>query len=90
MTTASLAPFKRATMFFGAMALAVTALTAGANLQASSGQSSEAVAQAKIQRGLPTDAQLAGPAAKPARLVARNASAAAQQQASLPNPNAVR
>lgn len=90
MTIASLAPFKRATMFFGAMALAVTALTAGANFQATSDQSSEAIAQAKIQRGIATDAQLAAEIAKPTRVIARNATTAAQQQASLPNPNAVR
>lgn len=90
MTTASLAPFKRATMFFGAMALAVTALTAGANFQTTSGQSSEAIAQAKIQRGIATDAQLAAEIAKPTRVIARSAATAAQQQASLPNPNAVR
>lgn len=59
MTTASLAPIKRAATFFGAMALVVTALTMGASLQGSVGESSEAVAQAKIQRGVPSDMQLA-------------------------------
>lgn len=59
MTTASLAPFKRAATFFGAMALVVTALTLGASLQNGVGESSQAVAQAKIQRGIPTDTQLA-------------------------------
>lgn len=90
MTTASLAPFKRAAMFFGAMGLAVTVLTAGANLQATSGQSSEAVAQAKAQRGVPTDAQIAGETGKTARVVARSAFTAGQQQAGLSNPNIVR
>lgn len=66
MTTAGLAPFKRAATFFGAMALVVTALTAGASLQSGVGESSQAVAQAKIQRGLPADIQLA--AVNPAEL----------------------
>lgn len=59
MTTASLAPLKRAATFFGGMALVVTALTMGASLQNGFGESSEAVAQAKIQRGAPVDVQFA-------------------------------
>jgi hypothetical protein len=59
MTTASLAPFKRAATFFGGMALVVTALTMGASFQNGFGESSEAVAQAKFQRGAPADVQFA-------------------------------
>lgn len=59
MTTTSLAPFKRAATFFGAMALVVTALTSGAALQNGVGESSQAVAEAKVQRGMPADSQLA-------------------------------
>lgn len=59
MTTASLAPLKRAATFFGAMALVVTALTTGAAFQKDTGMSSEAVAQSKIERGIATDSQLA-------------------------------
>ncbi|MGX1790436.1 hypothetical protein ACWIGM_27060 [Bosea sp. NPDC055332] len=59
MTTASLAPLKRAATFFGGMALVVTALTMGASIQNGFGESSEAVAQAKLQRGVPADVQFA-------------------------------
>lgn len=59
MTTASLAPAKRAATFFGAMALVVSTLTIGASLQSGAGTSSEAVAQAKVQRGVPSEMQLA-------------------------------
>lgn len=59
MPTASLAPIKRAAIFFGGMALVVTALTLGAPFQNGFGESSEAVAQAKLQRGAPADVQFA-------------------------------
>jgi len=59
MQTASLAPLKRAATFFGGMAVVVTALTMGASYQSAIGDSSEAVAQAKLQRGVPADVQFA-------------------------------
>jgi hypothetical protein len=59
MTTAGLAPLKRAATFFGGMALVVTVLTMGASYQSGYGESSEAVAQAKLQRGAPADVQFA-------------------------------
>ncbi|HEY5794276.1 MAG TPA: hypothetical protein VIU82_04615 [Bosea sp. (in: a-proteobacteria)] len=55
----SLAPIKRAGLFFGFMGAAVFALTLGSNLQETNPASSEAVAQAKIERLAPTDTRLA-------------------------------
>jgi hypothetical protein len=84
MTTAGLAPFTRAATFFGAMALVVTALTMGASQQGAPEGSSEAVAQAKIERGLPTDVQLA--AVNPAELrrdLAHRVVPTSQREASL-------
>ena len=59
MLTNSLAPIKRAGLFFGFMGAAVFALTLGSDLQQTNSASSEAVAQAKIERQLPTDTQFA-------------------------------
>jgi hypothetical protein len=55
----SLAPIKRAGLFFGFMGAAVFALTLGSGLQETSPTSSEAVAQAKVERQVPTDTRLA-------------------------------
>lgn len=55
----SLAPIKRAGLFFGFMGAAVFALTLGSNLQETNPASSEAVAQAKLERHEPTDTRLA-------------------------------
>ena len=53
----SLAPIKRAGLFFGFMGVAVASLTMGADWQRPDDQSSSTVAQAKIQRHEPTDIQ---------------------------------
>ncbi len=55
----SLAPIKRAVLFFGFMGLAVTTMTFGAGFQTVGDQSSASIAQAKTQRNEPTDARLA-------------------------------
>lgn len=55
----SLAPIKRAGLFFGFMGAAVFALTLGSGLQQANPDSSEAVAQTKIERQVPTDTRLA-------------------------------
>lgn len=55
----SLAPIKRAGLFFGFMGATVFALTLGSALQETNPTSSEAVAQAKIERQVPTDTRLA-------------------------------
>lgn len=55
----SLAPIKRAGLFFGFMGLAVASLTFGAGLQLPADQSSTAIEQAKIQHGQPVDQQFA-------------------------------
>jgi len=55
----SLAPIKRAGLFFGFMGMAVFALTLGAGLQETNSESSSAVAQAKIERQFPPDARFA-------------------------------
>ena len=55
----SLAPIKRAGMFFGFMGAAVFALTLGAGLQETNPASSEAIAQAKIERQVPSDTRIA-------------------------------
>jgi hypothetical protein len=59
MLTNSLAPIKRAGLFFGFMGVAVAALTIGAGLQAPTDQSSTTVAQTKIERNLAPDARFA-------------------------------
>jgi hypothetical protein len=91
MTTASLAPLKRAATFFGGMALVVTALTMGAPLQNSFGESSEAVAQAKLQRGVPADVQFA--AVNPAEVrrdLAHRVVPTSQREASLKSDTVLR
>jgi len=55
----SLAPIKRAGLFFGFMGVAVASLTMGADWQRPDDQSSSTVAQAKIQRHEPTDIRFA-------------------------------
>jgi hypothetical protein len=55
----SLAPIKRAGLFFGFMGMAVASLTVGADWQRPDDQSSSTVAQAKIQRHEPTDIRVA-------------------------------
>lgn len=55
----SFAPIKRAGLFFGFMGAAVFALTLGSGLQQTSPDSSAAVAQAKIERQLPSDTRFA-------------------------------
>ena len=59
MLTNSLAPIKRAGLFFGFMGTAVVALTLGSGLQDTNHDSSAAIAQAKIERQIPLDARLA-------------------------------
>jgi hypothetical protein len=59
MVNASLAPIKRAGLFFGFMGVAVATLTFGAGLQVPGDQSSTSVAQAKVERHQPTDQQFA-------------------------------
>lgn len=55
----SLAPIKRAGLFFGFMGVAVASLTMGADWQRPDDQSSSTVAQAKILRHEPTDIRFA-------------------------------
>ena len=55
----SLAPIKRAGLFFGFMGAAVFALTLGSGLQETNRESSAAVAQTKIEHPLPSDTRLA-------------------------------
>ncbi|KQU54920.1 hypothetical protein ASG72_04760 [Bosea sp. Leaf344] len=55
----SLAPIKRGLAFFGVMGAAVAALTFGADLQIPTDQSSTTVAQAKLERKVPTDVRFA-------------------------------
>jgi len=76
----SLAPIRRAFLFFGFMGLAVTGLTFGAGLQGATDQSSTSVAQAKLERNLPPDSHFAAvdPADK-AVSSARRAIAGSQQ-----------
>lgn len=59
MLTNSFAPIRRAGLFFGFMALGVGALTMGSGFQETNPDSSSAVAQAKIERHVPTDLRLA-------------------------------
>lgn len=59
MLTNSLAPIKRAGLFFGFMGAAVFALTFGSGLQETNRDSSAAIAQSKIERQLPSDTRLA-------------------------------
>ncbi len=80
----SLAPIKRAGLFFGFMGAAVFALSLGSGLQDTQGTSSAAVAQAKIERQVPTDARLAAvdPAQRSVDVTRR--AIAGSQQAMLP------
>jgi hypothetical protein len=55
----SLAPIKRAGLFFGFIGVAVASLTVGADWQRPDDRSSSTVAQAKIQRHEPTDIRFA-------------------------------
>ncbi|MDR6872502.1 hypothetical protein J2Y55_003518 [Bosea sp. BE125] len=55
----SLAPIKRAGLFFGFMGVAVASLTFGADWQRPDDQSSSTVAQAKIERHEPADIRFA-------------------------------
>lgn len=55
----SLAPIKRAGLFFGFMGAAVFALTLGSGLQETNVNSSAAVAQAKLERQAPVDVRFA-------------------------------
>ena len=55
----SLAPIKRAGLFFGFMGAAVFALTLGSDFQETNTASSAAVAQAKLERQVPADARFA-------------------------------
>ncbi|PZN96388.1 MAG: hypothetical protein DCF30_17710 [Hyphomicrobiales bacterium] len=59
MLTNTLAPIKRAGLFFGFMGAALLTLTLGSDLQQTDRDSSAAVAQAKIEHRLPTDTRLA-------------------------------
>lgn len=59
MLTNSLAPIKRAGLFFGFMSAAVVVLTLGSGLQETNRDSSAAVAQVKIERQVPSDTRLA-------------------------------
>lgn len=83
MLTDSLAPIKRAALFFGFMGVAVAALTLGADLQGSADQSSATVAQAKIERNLPTDAQFAAVDARQRAVSTTQRAIPTSQQASL-------
>lgn len=89
MLTNSLAPIKRAMLFFGFMGASVATLTFGAALQTPTDLSSASVAQAKIERHLPTDTQLAS--VNPAERAASSARRAigTSQQARLTAPTAV-
>jgi hypothetical protein len=83
----SLAPIKRAGIFFGFMGTAVFALTFGADFQQTNPDSSAAVAKAKIERHQPTDTRVA--AVDPAERsdgVAKRA-IGGSQQAMLPDPD---
>ena len=59
MLTNSLAPIKRAGLFFGFMGAALVVLTLGSGLQETNRDSSAAVAQAKIERQVPSDTRMA-------------------------------
>jgi hypothetical protein len=67
MSTASLAPIKRAATFFGAMGLLVAALTTGAAFQGAGDQSSTAVAQAKLREGVAVTSTVAASRVAPAK-----------------------
>jgi hypothetical protein len=90
----SLAPIKRAFVFFGLMGTAVACLTFGADLQGSTDQSSATVALAKAERQEPADTRYA--AVDPGQKVVSSAKRAiatlhqaTSQQAMLDNrPNA--
>lgn len=76
----SFAPIKRASLFFGVMGIAVAGMTLGASLQIPTDESSTTVAQARMQRGEPTDSRFAAvdPAQRQAS-PAKRAIATAQQ-----------
>jgi hypothetical protein len=59
MLTNSLAPIKRAGLFFGFMGVAVATLTIGAGFQTPSDQSSTAVAQTRIERDIAAEPRFA-------------------------------
>lgn len=80
----SLAPIKRAGLFFGFMGAAVFALTLGSNLQETNPASSEAVAQAKLERHEPTDTRLAAVDAAQRSVGVTKRAIGGSQQAMLP------
>lgn len=84
MSSNSLAPVKRAGLFFGFMGAAILSLTLGSGLQQTNPASSEAVAQAKIERQIPTDTRLAAvdPAQRSGGVIKR--AIGTSQQAMLP------
>lgn len=86
MSTNSLAPIKRAIMFFGFMGVAVASLTFGAGLQTPTDQSSATVAQAKIERNLPTDTRLASVNPNERAVTSVKRAIPSSQQARLSNP----
>jgi hypothetical protein len=65
MLTNSFAPIKRAGLFFGFMGAAVLALTLGSGFQETNVNSSAAIAQARLDRPMPSNVRLA--AADPAQ-----------------------
>ncbi|AMJ62375.1 hypothetical protein [Bosea sp. PAMC 26642] len=82
----SLAPIKRAVLFFGFMGLAVATMTFGASLQSITDQSSATVAQAKVERNQLTDQQLAAvdPRQKPVSTAKRAIQTSQQAQLEAP------
>lgn len=92
MLSNSLAPIKRAGLFFGFMGAAVLALTLGSSLQETNPASSAAVAQAKLERQVPADTRLAAvdPAQRAVGSVGVTKRAiATSQQAVLPRADGV-
>jgi len=85
----SFAPIKRAGLFFGFMGVAVLALTLGHRFQETNPASSEAVAQAKIERNEPADIRLAAidPAQRSVSVIRR--AIGGVQQAMLPRSDDV-
>jgi hypothetical protein len=88
----SLAPIKRAAVFFGFMGVAVATLTFGAGLQAPTDQSSASVAQAKLERQAPVDARFAAvdPSQRQATPAKRAIATSQQAQLGAPGANPVR
>lgn len=88
----SLAPIKRAAIFFGFMGVAVATLTFGAGMQTPADQSSATVAQAKIERHGSADARFAAIDPAQQRTGSAKRGIAASQQARLDNgaANAIR